>query len=48
MLSFQISTHRSEVRKNMSYLILKNNSTDYHDDVHFVATCKFTLQKKIF
>ena len=23
------------------YLILKTNSLDYHDGVHFVAMCKF-------
>ena len=33
----------------MSYLILKTNSVDYHDGVHFVAMCKFwNIAKKNF
>ena len=32
---------QSEVQKKMSYLILKTNSVDYHDRVHFVAMCIF-------
>ena len=38
----ELRTTRSEVSKKcfMSYLILKTNSVDYHDGVHFVFICK--------
>ena len=48
MLSSQPRNLKYVKKCFMSYLILKTNSVDYHDGVHFVAMYSETLQKKLF
>ena len=49
MLSSEPLNLKSMKKCFRSYLILTNNSVDYHEGVHFVALCKFwNILKKIF